>query len=175
VIIPDKIEIQVVDSSGQPNPLENVLFGLKLFRDANSWYTYSLFKSNHSGHIILTRQDIIDNTEIKNEKFSIASTSTHIELRVWEGEQTEQFKRAIGKLMQAYDDDNFIEADLKRRGVKDYDIEKAIFVTQNKAIEDKRIYESIKNAINNSVNIKTRQIEDHWTDSQPKFYKFTID
>jgi hypothetical protein len=60
MLLPDKIDIQLVDTTGNQNLLENVLFGLKIYITEHSWYNYSFCKTNAAGHITLTKQDIID-------------------------------------------------------------------------------------------------------------------
>jgi hypothetical protein len=61
MIIPVEITIQIIDAFGKSTPVENLIFGLKMFSDGGSWYNYSIFKTNLNGRIHLTRQQIIDN------------------------------------------------------------------------------------------------------------------
>ena len=165
MILPAKIEIQIIDTTGRPNSLENILFGLKIFISDNSWHNYSVFKSNAAGHITLTKQEIIDKTELKWETNPLSNAPTKFELYVWEGQHADNMIKMTKRLLELYNDKNFIEQDLKRHGITNENIPHALTVTDNKAIEDKNFYEYIKNAVNNSVNIETKKIEGIWTES----------
>lgn len=172
--LPSKIDIQIIDTTGRPNLLENVLFGLKVFISENSWHNYSVFKSNAAGHITLTKQDIIDNTELKWETNIFSGAPTKFELYVWEGKQTDDMIKMTKRLLENYNDTDFVIQDLKRHGFTDENIPYALEVTNNKAIEDKAFYEYIKNAVNNSVKVDTEKVEGVWTDSFQKSYQFII-
>jgi hypothetical protein len=174
MIIPTQLHIQIVDKAGQPNPLANVLFGLKIFKADKSWHNYSVFKSNAAGHITLTRQAIIDNTALKWEKEMAGSEPTKFELYVWEGQVTEAMLMMSYRLLQTYNDKNLIILDLKRHGVADEDIPDAVEKAQQKAIKDKAFYEYIKDAVNNKVQVVTQKIEDVWQDDNNKSYEFII-
>ena len=50
MILPLKIDVQIVNKIGDLNPFANVLFGLKIFITENSWHNYSIFKSNARVH-----------------------------------------------------------------------------------------------------------------------------
>jgi len=175
MILPTKIDIQITDRIGKPNPLENVLFGLKIFISEDSWHNYSAFKSDIAGQITLTEQDILANTELKWEKNISPSTTTKFELYVWDGQHTDEIIKITHRLLELYKDKDFITHDLKRHGVLDENIPHAIEVTNNKAIKDKAFYEYIKNAVNNSVHVDTVKIEGIWNDSFQKSYKFIIE
>lgn len=172
--LPSKIDIQIISLTGRPNLLENVLFGLKVSVSDNFWHNYSVFKSNAAGHITLTRQDVIDNTELKWESNMLSIAPTKFELYVWEGQYTDDMIKMTERLLELYNDKDFIEKDLKRHGIIDENIPDAFVVTNNKAIEDKAFYEYIKDAVNNSVKVETEKIEGVWTDSFSKSYQFII-
>lgn len=163
--LPTKIDIQITDSTGRPNPLENVLFGLKVFIDEDSWHNYSIFKSNADGHITLTKQDIIDNTELKWETNISPTSPTKFELYVWEGQQTEDLVKSTQRLLELYNDKDFLRQDLKRHGFTDENMNDALASINNKAPEDAALYQYIKDAINNSIKIDTVKIEGIWSDS----------
>ena len=172
--LPSTIEIQIIDITGEPNLLANVLFGLKVFISENLWHNYSVFKSNAAGHITLTKQDIIDNTELKWETNILSTAQTKFELYVWEGKHTDDMINMTKRLLEHYNDTDFVIQDLKRHGFTDENIPHALEVTNNKAIEDKIFYEYIKEAVNNSVKVDTEKVEGIWTDSFQKSYRFII-
>jgi len=174
MILPTKIDIQIIDRTGGLNPLENVLFGLKVFINENSWHNYSKFKSNAEGHITLTKLDIIDNTELKWETNIGPAIPTKFALYVWDGQQTEDLIKSTQKLLELYNDKDSIREDLKRRGFADEQIPGVLEKVNSKSSEDKVLYEYIKDAVNNYVQIDTDKIEGIWKDSFEKLYYFTI-
>jgi hypothetical protein len=172
--LPSKIDIQIIDTKGRPNLLENVLFGLKIFISEDSWHNYSVFKSNSAGHITLTKQDIIDNTELKWETNILSTNPTKFELYVWEGQHTDDIIKMTKRLLQLYNDKDFIQQDLKQHEIADSKIPHALEVTNSKAIEDKAFYQYIKDAVNSSVKVDTNKIEGVWSDDLQKSYEFII-
>ncbi len=175
MILPTKIDIQIIDRTGRPNPIENVLFGLNVFITENSWHNYSAFKSNAAGIISLTSQDIIDNTELKWETNSLAANPTKFELYVWKRKHTDEMIKMTQRLLELYNDKNFIQQDLQRHGFTGENTPHAITATNNKVIEDKAFYNYIKDAVNNSVQIVTDKIEGIWSDRAQKSYEFVIE
>ena len=127
MILPSKIEIQVVDKAGRSNPLGNILFGLKIFLGDGSWLNYSPFKTNLLGQIVLTKQQIIDNTDL-NQEMDLGSdtTPTKFELYVWDGDQTDDMIRITKQLLELYKGEEFIQADLLQHGIKEENIPDAI-------------------------------------------------
>jgi hypothetical protein len=172
--LPSKIDIQIINPGGAPNPLANVLFGLKIFISDNSWHNYSVFKSDVNGHITLTSQDIIENTELKWKTNILSGTPTKFELYVWQGKNTDDMIKMTKHLVELYNDEEFIKQDLKKHGVADENISKALEATKNKAIDDNTFYKFIKDAVNNRVKITTPKIEGIWSDNFEKSYKFVI-
>jgi G3E family GTPase len=174
MILPSKIDIQIIDAAGGVNLLANILFGLKIFTSYSSWHNYSFFKSDAAGHIVLNKQDIIDNTELKWEKDIQAINPTRFELYMWEGKQVVDIIEATRQLLKLYDDKELIEQDLKRHGITGKSMAHALLVADRQAIEDKKFYFYIKDAVNNSVRIDTKKIEGTWFDDSPKSYQFVI-
>jgi hypothetical protein len=175
MILPDKIEIRIVDRSGQSNPLANIIFGLKVFKNNDAWYNYSVFKTDSDGHIVLTRQQIIDNTELKHDRYIESGTSTRFEIYVWDGLMTAGLISTTKRLLELYKDESFIRKDLSRHGVAEENIPAAIEATQKKGRDDLALFEQIKDAMNANVQIYTGKIEDVWLDVSPKQYEFIIE
>jgi hypothetical protein len=175
MVLPDKIEIRIVDRSGQSNPLPNIILGLKVFKNNNAWYNYSVFKTDSDGHIILTRQQIIDNTELKHDRYIESGTPTRFEIYVWDGLMTVGLINTTKRLLDLYNDESFIRTDLSRHGVAEENIPAAVEATQKKGREDLALFEQIKDAINANVQIYTEKIQDVWLDVSPKQYEFIIE
>ena len=175
MILPDRIEIRIVDRSGQSNSLPNIILGLKVFKNKDAWYNYSIFKTDHDGHIILTRQQIIDNTELKRDRYIESSTPTRFEIYVWDGLMIVGLINTTKRLLELYKDESFIRTDLLRHGIAEENIPAAVEATQKKAIDDLALFEQIKDAINANVQIYTEKIQDVWLDVSPKQYEFMIE
>lgn len=175
MILPECIEIQIVDNKEQPNPLENILLGLRIFIDDNSYHNYSIFKTNSKGKAILTRQQIIDNTglswdEVNREK----QVPTRFELYIWDGQSTEIFIKSTANLLRLYGDSEFLKNDLIKRGVSLNNIEELLGKVKNKAEEDKKLHEEIRFAINDHIVVKNRELRGEWNDKSPKDYTFEV-
>lgn len=170
--LPDQIEIQIVNEKGLVNPVGNILFGLRLFNLDFSWHNYSAFKTNEKGQVILTKQNIIDNTELKWQANLNSDFPTKVEIYVWKGSETDKMIKMTKRLLELYNDEKFIIKDLKNHKIPDENIPDALKVTQMKGIEDKLFYDLIKDAINNSINIQPIKIKDTWIDASSKKYKF---
>jgi len=150
------------------------LFGLKIFISNGSYHNYSLFKSDMAGHILLTKQDIIANTELKWEKNLQSKIPTRFELYVWRGEEAIDLIEATRELLERYEDEKFLEEDLKRHGIVGENMKHALSVISKQAPEDKEFYLSIKDAINHLVKVHPEKIKGIWLDNSPKSYQFVI-
>lgn len=154
--------------------LENVLLGLKIFTSDGSYHNYSPFKSDMAGHVVLTKQDIIANTELKWEKNFQSNISTRFELYVWRGEEAISLIENARRLLELYENEKFIEDDLKRRGIAGESMQHALSVISKKVAEDKEFYLSIKDAINHLIKVHPEKIKGVWLDNSPKSYQFVI-
>ena len=150
------------------------MFGLKIFISNGSYHNYSLFKSDMAGHILLTKQDIIANTELKWEKNLQSKIPTRFELYVWRGEEAIDLIEATRELLERYEDEKFLEEDLKRHGIVGENMKHALSVISKQAPEDKEFYLSIKDAINHLVKVHPEKIKGIWLDNSPKSYQFVI-
>ena len=133
MILPSRIEIQITDATGKPNLLENVLFGLKIFTSNNSWHNYSPFKSDVAGHIMFTKQDIIANTELKWKKNLQLMIPTRFELYVWQGEEAIDLIEDTRESLKLFEDEKFVEENLKRHGLIGERMKHALSVASKQA------------------------------------------
>ncbi len=65
-ILPNSIKLQLKDSAGTNIELENVLCHLKIYSDPLSWYNYSFIPTDPKGAFSLTKEQLIQNTELKH-------------------------------------------------------------------------------------------------------------
>ena len=56
----------------------------------------------------------------------------------------------VKRLLVTLNDDNFIRQDLKKHKIPEENIAEAITITKNKIVEEKELYDLIKNAPNNN-------------------------
>ncbi len=152
--------------------LENVLLGLKIFTSDGSYHNYSPFKSDMAGHVVLTKQDIIANTELKWEKNFQSKIPTRFELYVWRGEESIDLIKTTRELLERYEDEKLLEEDLKRRGIAGENMKHALLAISKQALEDKKFYLSIKDTINHLIKVHPEKIEGIWLDDSPKLYQF---
>lgn len=68
LVVPKSINIQVVDENSEDLRLKNILCHLNIFNNDNSWFTYSFIPTNINGQVRLSREEIINNTELKHQK-----------------------------------------------------------------------------------------------------------
>jgi len=177
MIIPEKISIQITDKAGNPNPIQNVLFGCNIYVTEDHWHNYSPFKSNASGQVTLTREEIINNinnTGPNQEENLLSNAPTYFELHVWGGQFTVDLIQRVRQLLQQYTDENGIREYLIEQKILEVNIPLAIEIINNKAAEDKAFYERIENAVNNSISVDNSKISGVWEDGFPKAYKFVI-
>lgn len=73
-------------------------------------------KTDSDGHTWLTKQQIIDNTELKWGNYIESVVPTKFELYVWEGQSITTLIEAMKRLLSLYKDEAAIEKDLLGRG-----------------------------------------------------------
>ena len=64
--IPKRIKVQIKDSNSVNIEMSNILCDLKIYINEANWYNYSCIPTNSNGQIILTKEEIIHNTGLKN-------------------------------------------------------------------------------------------------------------
>lgn len=132
MILPDTIAVQIIDSQGNPNPIEHVLFGLKVFTDEDTWDNYSPSKTNASGLATIAKNDILEHTELKWSTGLHSGSATKIELYVWEGKDTDALIQVTKHLLDLYSNESFLRQDLKRHGIAEEQMAEALQATENK-------------------------------------------
>jgi hypothetical protein len=65
-LLPNKITVQLKDKNGENLKIENVLCHLNIYIDSLSYYTYSFIPTNSNGIVNLTKEQMIQNTELKH-------------------------------------------------------------------------------------------------------------
>ena len=65
IIIPNSLKFQLKDLNDLDFVFNNVLCQLNIYQNTKSYYSYSYIPTNSNGEIVLTKDDIIQNTELK--------------------------------------------------------------------------------------------------------------
>ena len=175
MILPDKIEIQITNRSGVINPIKNIMFGLKVYADNHLRYNYPVMKTDYNGSITLTRQKIIDGTEIKHDVNNKLNLPTKFELYVWSGDLVLDLIKSTKHILELYEDNKTIHAGLLNHGIREEDFAFAIELTREKSLNDRELFNEIKDAINDRVVVYTDRVEDVWIDASSKQYQFIIE
>ena len=174
-MLPEKIEIQLIDKCGSFFPLEHILFGLRIFNEDGSYHNYSNFKTDENGKVVLTRQQIIDNTELKWENAQVDSLQkTKFEIYIWNGKEISQLVARVENLLKAYNSEEKILEDLRLRGVTEQIAETAMVNIRRQSNADRQYYEFIQPTLNNEIVAKENSIIGYWSDNLPKQYQFEV-
>jgi hypothetical protein len=173
--IPTKIEIQTINQLGNSNPMENILFGFKIFVDNDdSYYTTSFFKTDKNGMIILNQSDLINNSELKQEKNIEEFKSVKANIYPLEKELTASIRKASQNYIDVTTNKEILESQLLREGFTKDNIEVAKNAIEKMAVQQKINNELFKDSKNDLVQIVTTCIEDEWLNDSIKTYKFII-
>jgi hypothetical protein len=172
--IPKEIIIQIIDRSGNNNPVKNILFGFKIFENENDYYTTSYFKTNNSGSIIIKQSDLINESELKWENDLENFKSSKIQVFPLDALSTIHIRDSSKNYINTTTNKEALKKHLKQSGFTDDNITAANTVINNTATKQMEIYNQFKNSKNDTFEIKTENIEDIWIDNTNKIYKFII-
>ena len=172
--IPKEITIQIIDRLENNNPIENILFGFKIFESEDAHYTTSYFKTNNSGSIIINQSDLIYNSELKWETDIESFQSIKTEVFVLDANCTKKVRESSENYMNITSNKETIEKHLRQSGFSDENITAATKAINSSAIDQMKIYHLFKDSKNDMVKIHTDKIEDIWKDDSNKIYKFII-
>jgi hypothetical protein len=173
--IPTKIEIQIIDQSGNSNPMENILFGFKIFvDDDDSYYTTSFFKTGKNGMLILNQSDLINNSELKWKENIDEFKIVKVNIYPLEKELTTSIRKASQNYIEVTTNKEILESQLLREGFTKDNNEVAKNAIEKMAVQQKINNELFKDSKNDLVQIVTTSIEDEWINDSVKIYKFII-
>lgn len=172
--IPKEIAIQITDTLGNNNPIENIIFGFKIFESEDAYYTTSYFKTDNSGSIIITQNDLINKSELKWENDIENFESIKTEVFVLDANSTKNVRGYSENYINITTNKETLEKHLKQSGFNDENIIAAAQAINNSATEQMEIHNLFKDSKNDVVEILTEKIEDIWKDNTSKLYKFII-
>lgn len=154
IILPKSITLQLKNLEGNNLEIENVLFHLNIFiGDSGAYYTYNSIPTNSQGTLSLTRQQIINNTELKHyydHEVTLDTRPVKFEIFILDAAFLSTLILSIGNYLSI----NLasIKADLKRRGLSETQIEKEIPKIEKVKKRDYIFYEFLKSNNNKLLN-----------------------
>lgn len=144
-ILPNKISIQLKNKNGENLKIENVLCHLNIYIDSLSYYTYSFIPTNSNGIVNLTKEQIIQNTELKHYfdgSLPLDKKPVKFELFVMDNNMLNGIISSMENYLTV--DIKSIKADLKSRGLTDEQIALKIPTIEKKMKSDKELYQFLK-------------------------------
>lgn len=176
MIIPENIKIQIVDKQGEIKALGNLIFGLKIYINDFSYHNYNPVVTQDDGSALITRQDIVENTELKWNNYDFDSNEpTKFELLTWPGEYATQMIQHVENLLRAYKNQDFMLQSFRKVGIAESEIPNEVANLKLIIANDEAYYNRIKNAVNAQYKIITPSIMDTWFDDLPKSYNILVD
>jgi hypothetical protein len=167
IILPKTLTVQLMTPGGHPVSHENILCHLDIFGGEGSYYTYSFIPTNTNGTISLTRQQILDNTELQHcYNASLTLTKEPVEFRFYV--MSKDFLSAFIKNIDAYlSADETITLHLFRsQGMPEADLKRASEQIAQKKQFDRTFNEFLKknnNGLFDYDEVKSK-VTGYWTD-----------
>ncbi len=173
-ILPNKISIQLKDKDGDNLKMENVLCHLNIYIDSLSYYTYSFIPTNSNGIVNLTKEEMIQNTELKHyfdEKIPMDKTPVKFDFMVMDNNLLNGIISSMENYLNI--DIESIKTDLKSRGLTDVQIALQIPAIEEKMKSDKQLSEFLKKNKNAELNYSNgeKKITDFWNSESDYNYE----
>ncbi len=170
-LLPNKISVQLKGKNGENLKMENVLCHLNIYIDSLSYYTYSFIPTNSDGIVNLTKEQMIQNTELKHyfdKKIPLDKTPVKFDFMVMDNNILEGIISSMENYLSI--DIESIKADLKNRGMTDSQIALQIPAIEEKMNSDKQLSEFLKKKKNAELDYSNgeKKITDFWN-SESKY------
>ncbi len=165
--IPNIIEIEVVDRKNKSVEKE-ILMGMKIYKDSESWYNFSPFKTEKNGKVKLTMKQIFESIDssINPETFIVEK----IEIVIWNCDLTNVILNSIKNYNLITEDQ--IKNDLINRGFDENLAIKYSKTSFQKILNDIQIWSQYSNVENCTTSFEETLIIDN--SEIEKKYRFVI-
>lgn len=173
MIIPESITIKLVNRKGEPQHIANVFMGLKIFISENSYHTFSIMATDSNGEIQLSKDEIIENTEINEQELS--DQSTPFEFYIWELDTLHLMKSRIENLLKMYKDEDSIMNELKSFGIADSNISTELEKIKRKELEDRNLFEQLSKSSNHNLILFDSKITGIWKSRAEQEYQLVTE
>ncbi len=160
IILPNNLKIQLKNKDGKNIEQENILCHLNIYIDSTSYYTYSFIPTNSNGIVNLTKEQIVQNTELKH----YYDESLPLDFRPVKFDFFVMDKAMIDNLiftMKNYLDQDIesIKYNLKNNGFTEEQIQKQVVLIEEKLELDKKLYELLKKNNNKELDYSQGEIK----------------
>ena len=174
-ILPNKLTFQLKTEEGKNIEIENILCHLNVYIDSTSYHTYSFIPTNSNGLVQLTKNQIIENTELKHsysDNIKLENKPVKFDFFVMESDYLNSLISSMENYLKI--DIESIKLDLKNRGFTDSQIALQIKPIREKLKADKELCEFLKKNRNAEIDkLKSEmKITDSW--SQEIDYKYEL-
>ena len=165
-ILPNEITIQLKGENGENLKIENVICHLNIYINDLNYHTYSFIPTDSNGIVRLTKEQIIQNTELKHyydQGISLDTKPMKFDFFVKDSNSLNILIPNLKKYLSV--DIDSVKQDLKNKGVSDEQIGNYISSIQQKMDSDKKLYNTIKNHKNSELDFSTSdyKITAFWT------------
>lgn len=173
-ILPNKMSVQLKDKNGENLKKGKVLCHLNIYIDSLSYYTYSFIPTNSDGIVNLTKEQMIQNTELKydfDERLPVDKTPVKFDFYVMDNNMICSIISSMENYLSV--DIESIKSDLKNRGLTGTQIALQIPVIEEKMKSDKELYEFLKKNKNTELDYSNGEmkITDYWNSESDYNYE----
>jgi hypothetical protein len=173
MIIPETITIKLVNRIGEPQQIANVFMGLKIYISENSYHTFSIMATDSNGEIQLSKDEIIENTEI-NESI-LSGNPTSFEFYIWERDTLLLVKSRIENLLKMCKDEDSVMNELKSIGIADSNISTELEKIRLKELEDRNLFEQLSKSANHNLVLFDSKISGTWETGAGQEYELVTE
>ena len=176
-ILPKTLKVQLITADNKVLKVDNVLCHLNIYSDKGSYYTYSFIPTNSNGSVVLTKEQIINNTELKhfyNDTLPLDNNPVKFEFLVLDKTFISQFINSMQTYLSIGQEDALQE--LRSRGLTEEQIKKAGPLITQKRNEDSLFNEFLQKNNNQSLDYSSEKtkILDHWTEERDYSYELKM-
>lgn len=160
IILPSNIRFQLKDKKGNNFKIENILCHLNIYIDSLSYYTYSFIPTDTSGGVNITKEQIIENTELKHyydERIILNKSPVKFDFFVINDNRLKGIISSMKNYLTL--DLESIKTNLKNSGLTSAQIAAQISGIEEKMKSDKRLYEFLKKNNNTELNFSEGEIK----------------
>lgn len=173
-ILPNKFSVQLKDKNGENLKIENVLCHLNIYIDSLSYYTYSFIPTDSNGIVELTKEQMIQNTELKHyydKTIPLDKTPVKFDFMVMDTNLLNGIISSMENYLTV--DLESVKSDLKQRGLTDSQIAQQIPAIKEKMESDKKLLEVLKTNRNAKLDYSNGQkkLTDFWNSESDYNYE----
>lgn len=152
LLIPKSVTFQILDENSKHLMMKNILCHLNIFIGKNSYHSYSFIPTNINGQISLTKEEIINYTELKGQNISIKNTkieSTKFEFYIIDHEIINITFNALNKYLNLSEEN--ILSELRKIFNNEITISTELEKFKLKQIEDQKLFRVLEKSRNSRL------------------------